>query len=154
MSADNRLSCSAIYIHRRARGYTLIEVLVVVAIVATLGGLVVHKISDAMHRSENANALQRKQAVYTAEAQYTIAAGGVPDDHQFSFQEIQPWLTINGNPVQTETDLMKNTGNRTMNFGTQLRARRLIRILTRSSCPADLRPTQPPQTIPRSRGGA
>jgi prepilin-type N-terminal cleavage/methylation domain-containing protein len=114
---DNKLFCSAQNRDRRG-GYTLIEVLVVVAIIATLGGLVVHKISDAMHRSENANALQRKQAVYTAEAQYTIAAGGVPDDHQFSFQEIQPWLTINGNPVQTETDLMKNTGNRTINFGT------------------------------------
>jgi prepilin-type N-terminal cleavage/methylation domain-containing protein len=119
MRADHKLyRRSATFTLRGAGGYTLIEVLLVVAIVATLGGLVIARISDAMHRTENANALQRKQAVYTAEGQYTIAAGGVPDTHQFTFQEIQPWLTINGNPVTAETDLMKNTGNRTINYGT------------------------------------
>ena len=102
----------------RPEGFTLIEALLVMAVIATLGMVVVAKVSDVIHRNENANAIARKQAVYDAEAQYTIAAGGVPDTHQFAFSEIQPWLTINGNPVQTEADLMQNTGNRTMNYGT------------------------------------
>jgi len=102
----------------RQAGYTLIEALLVVGIIAVIGGLAVAKFSDVIHKSENANAMQRKQAVYTAEAQYAIAVGGVPDDHQFTFAELQPWLTINGNPVAAEADLMKNTGNRTMNYGT------------------------------------
>ena len=102
----------------RPEGFTLIEALLVMLVIATLGMVVVAKVSDVIHRNENANAISRKQAVYDAEAQYTIAAGGVPDTHQFAFSEIQPWLTINGNPVQTEADLMQNTGNRTMNYGT------------------------------------
>ena len=99
-------------------GFTLIEALLVIAVIATLAMVTVAKVSDVIHRNENSNALAREQAVYEAEAQYTIANGGVPDSHQFSFAEIQPWLTITGNPVQTETDLMANTGNRTMNYGT------------------------------------
>jgi len=102
----------------RQAGYTLIEALLVVGIIAAIGGVAVTKFSDVMHKSENANAIQRKQAVYTAEAQYAIGVGGVPDDHQFTFAELQPWLTINGNPVVAEADLMKNTGNRTINYGT------------------------------------
>jgi prepilin-type N-terminal cleavage/methylation domain-containing protein len=103
---------------RRQAGFTLIEALLVMLIVGTLGMIVVAKVSDVIHRNENANAITRQQAVYQAEEQYTIAQGGVPDTYQFAFSEIQPWLTINGNPVQTEADLMQNTGNRTMNYGT------------------------------------
>jgi prepilin-type N-terminal cleavage/methylation domain-containing protein len=102
----------------RQEGFTLIEALLVIAVIAALGMVVVAKVSDVMHRNENANAVARMQAVYEAEAQFTIANGGVDDTHQFAFTEIQPWLTINGNPVATEQDLMQNTGGRTMNYGT------------------------------------
>lgn len=103
---------------KRQAAFTLIEALLVMLVIATLGMVVVAKVSDVIHRNENANAVARLQAVYEAEAQYTIAQGGVDDTHQFAFSEIQPWLTINGSPVQTEADLMANTGNRTMNYGT------------------------------------
>jgi prepilin-type N-terminal cleavage/methylation domain-containing protein len=102
----------------RQEGFTLIEALLVIAVIATLAMVTVAKVSDVIHRNENSNALAREQAVYQAETQYTIAHGGVPDTYQFSFTDIQPWLVINGNPIQTEADLMANTGNRTMNYGT------------------------------------
>lgn len=110
------------YAHRRsAGGMTLVEILVVIAIIAALAALIYPAIMDSLKKSQAAMIAQRLDAVQKAEVQYAIDAqtNGTPapaDGSPVKIGTIIPYLTRYGVPITGQTDLDQGTGG-SINLG-------------------------------------
>ena len=111
------------YMHRRGvAGMTLVEILVVIAIIAALAAIIYPAIMDSLKKSQAAMIAQRLDAVQKAKVQYEIDAqtNATPlpaDNIQVQFNWIQPYLTRFGAQIQQATDLNQGTGG-SINLGT------------------------------------
>src|ERR1700752_3809237 len=104
------------YAHRRsAAGMTLVEILVVIAIIAALAAMIYPAIMDSLKKSQAAMVAQRLDAVQKAEVQYTIDAqanatplpnNGTP----VTICQVQPYLTRYGVAIQGLSYLNQGTG--------------------------------------------
>lgn len=67
--------------HKAKRGFTLLEILLVVAAIAILAGIVIVAINPAQQLAETRDAQRRSdvEAISSAVVQYTIKEGGYPD---------------------------------------------------------------------------
>src|ERR1700756_5273048 len=99
------------YAHRRsAAGMTLVEILVVIAIIAALAAMIYPAIMDSLKKSQAAMIAQRLDAVQKAEVQYSIDAQAnatpLPNNGDpVTFGQIQPYLTRYGVQIQGRPDL-------------------------------------------------
>ena len=101
---------------------TLVEILVVIAIIAALAAIIYPAIMDSLKKSQAAMIAQRLDAVQKAEVQYGIDAqtNATPlpnNGDPVRFFWIQPYLTRFGAEIQQESDLNQGTGG-TINLGT------------------------------------
>jgi prepilin-type N-terminal cleavage/methylation domain-containing protein len=107
---------------RSAAGMTLVEILVVIAIIAALAAMIYPAIIDSLKKSQAAMIAQRLDAVQKAEVQYTIDAQAnatpLPNNGQpVTFNQIQQYLTRYGVEIQGPSDLDQGTGG-TIQLGT------------------------------------
>src|SRR5215469_4190109 len=98
-----------------AAGMTLVEILVVIAIIAALATLIYPAIMDSLKKSQAAMIAQRLDAVQKAEVQYGIDAQAnatpLPNNGDtVQWHWVQPYLTRFGVQLQQETDLSQGTG--------------------------------------------
>jgi prepilin-type N-terminal cleavage/methylation domain-containing protein len=105
-----------------AAGMTLVEILVVIAIIAALAAMIYPAIIDSLKKSQAAMIAQRLDAVQKAEVQYTIDAQAnatpLPNNGQpVTFNQIQQYLTRYGVQIQGQSDLDQGTGG-TIQLGT------------------------------------
>jgi prepilin-type N-terminal cleavage/methylation domain-containing protein len=103
------------YAPRGAVGMTLVEILVVIAIIAALAAMIYPAIMDSLKKSQAAMIAQRLDAVQKAEVQYSIDAQAnatpLPNNgEQVQFTQIQPYLTRFGVQIQGKPDLDQGTG--------------------------------------------
>lgn len=108
---------------RRSRevGMTLVEILVVIAIIAALAAIIYPAVMDSLKKSQAAMIAQRIDAVQKAKVQYGIDtqtnAKALPNDtDQVQFSWIQPYLTRFGMEIGTWEELSQGTGG-TVNLG-------------------------------------
>ena len=100
---------------RSAAGMTLVEILVVIAIIAALAAMIYPAIMDSLKKSQAAMIAQRLDAVQKAEVQYTIDAQAnatpLPNNGDpVTISQVQPYLTRYGVQIQGRTDLNQGTG--------------------------------------------
>jgi prepilin-type N-terminal cleavage/methylation domain-containing protein len=111
------------YAHRRsAAGMTLVEILVVIAIIAALAAMIYPAIMDSLKKSQAAMIAQRLDAVQKAEVQYAIDAQAnatpLPNNgDRVQWIWVQQYLTRFGVQVPSETELNQGTGG-TIELGT------------------------------------
>jgi prepilin-type N-terminal cleavage/methylation domain-containing protein len=102
----------------RENGMTLVELLVVLAIIASLAGLVYPAIMDSIKKSQASLAAQRIDAVEKAKVQYRLdnvdagAGSGSSsiDSKTLQPSDLAPYLTRFGQPIASYKDLDKGTG--------------------------------------------
>ena len=110
------------YVRRRTEvGMTLVEILVVIAIIAALAAIIYPAIMDSLKKSQAAMIAQRLDAVQKAEVQYGIdqqtngaALPNTGDPVQFPW--IKPYLTRFGMQIGSPDDLSQGTGGK-INLG-------------------------------------
>jgi prepilin-type N-terminal cleavage/methylation domain-containing protein len=107
---------------RSAAGMTLVEILVVIAIIAALAAMIYPAIMDSLKKSQAAMIAQRLDAVQKAEVQYTIDAQAnatpLPNNGDpVTIGQVQPYLTRYGVEIQGRPDLNQGTGG-TIELGT------------------------------------
>ena len=100
---------------RSAAGMTLVEILVVIAIIAALAAMIYPAIMDSLKKSQAAMIAQRLDAVQKAEVQYSIDAQAnatpLPNNGDpVTFGQIQAYLTRYGVQIQGRPDLNQGTG--------------------------------------------
>jgi prepilin-type N-terminal cleavage/methylation domain-containing protein len=100
---------------RGAGGMTLVEILVVIAIITALAALIYPAIMDSLKKSQAAMIAQRLDAVQKAEVQYAIDAQAnaspLPNNGEpVQFPSIQQYLTRFGVQISSTTDLNEGTG--------------------------------------------
>lgn len=111
------------YVRRRGlAGMTLVEILVVIAIIAALATLIYPAIMDSLKKSQAAMIAQRLDAVQKAEVQYGIDAQAnatpLPNNGDtVKWGWVQPYLTRFGAQLSQESDLSQGTGG-TIQLGT------------------------------------
>jgi prepilin-type N-terminal cleavage/methylation domain-containing protein len=94
---------------------TLVEILVVIAIIAALAAMIYPAIMDSLKKSQAAMIAQRLDAVQKAEVQYGIDAQAnatpLPNNgDKIQWGWVQPYLTRYGVQLQQESDLSQGTG--------------------------------------------
>ena len=94
---------------------TLVEILVVIAIIAALAAIIYPAIMDSLKKSQAAMIAQRLDAVQKAKVQYEIdtqtSGKALPADNvQVDFPSIQPYLTRFGMQVGSTDELSQGTG--------------------------------------------
>ncbi|HEY0791981.1 MAG TPA: prepilin-type N-terminal cleavage/methylation domain-containing protein [Chthoniobacterales bacterium] len=94
-------------------GLTLVELLVVLAIIATLAGIVYPAIVDSFQKSQAAMAAQRIDAVEKAKVQFRLDHA---DATTAAFTDLQPYLVQLGQPIKDQAALSQGTGG-TINPG-------------------------------------
>jgi prepilin-type N-terminal cleavage/methylation domain-containing protein len=117
-----QLEVSSARRRRSAAGMTLVEILVVIAIIAALAAMIYPAIMDSLKKSQAAMIAQRLDAVQKAEVQYAIDAQAnatpLPNNGQpVTFNQIQQYLTRYGVEIQGQSDLDQGTGG-TIQLGT------------------------------------
>jgi prepilin-type N-terminal cleavage/methylation domain-containing protein len=106
---------------RSATGMTLVEILVVIAIIAALAAMIYPAIIDSLQKSQAAMIAQRLDAVQKAEVQYSIdqqtSGQALPNNGTpVTIQQLQQYLTRFGVQIQGRNDLNQGTGG-TIEFG-------------------------------------
>jgi len=109
----------------RESGMTLVELLVVLAIIAGLAGLVYPAIMDSIKKSQASMAAQRIDAVEKAKIQYrldytvqaeTSGNGRIDlknfDTRRLGSSDLSTYLTRFGQPITSQSDLDKGTGGK------------------------------------------
>lgn len=104
-----------------AVGMTLVEILVVIAIIAALAAMIYPAIIDSLQKSQAAMVAQRLDAVQKAEVQYSIDqqtnGQALPNNGTpVTIQQLQQYLTRFGVQIQGRNDLNQGTGG-TIEFG-------------------------------------
>jgi prepilin-type N-terminal cleavage/methylation domain-containing protein len=107
---------------RSTAGMTLVETLVVIAIIAALAAMIYPAIMDSLKKSQAAMIAQRLDAVQKAEVQYAIDAQAnatpLPNNGDpVSINQVQPYLTRYGVEIKGNSDLNQGTGG-TIELGT------------------------------------
>jgi prepilin-type N-terminal cleavage/methylation domain-containing protein len=107
---------------RSAAGMTLVEILVVIAIIAALAAIIYPAIMDSLKKSQAAMIAQRLDAVQKAEVQYAIdmQTNGTPAPANGSpvvIGPLIPYMTRYGAPIGGQNDLDQGTGG-SINLGT------------------------------------
>lgn len=100
---------------RSAVGMTLVEILVVIAIIAALAAMIYPAIMDSLKKSQAAMIAQRLDAVQKAEVQYSIdaQANATPlprNGDPVLPNQVMPYLTRYGVQIQGSQDLNQGTG--------------------------------------------
>ena len=103
-------------------GMTLVEILVVLAIIAALAAIIYPSVVDSLKKSQAAMIAQRLDAIQKAKVQYevdlqTSSSGLPPDKSQVSIDLLLPYLTRFGVPIKNMDDLNQGTGG-SFNLGT------------------------------------
>ena len=101
---------------------TLVEILVVIAIIAALAAMIYPAIMDSLKKSQAAMIAQRLDAVQKAEVQYAIDAQAnatpLPNNgDRVQWMWVQQYLTRFGVQVPSEIELSQGTGG-TIELGT------------------------------------
>jgi prepilin-type N-terminal cleavage/methylation domain-containing protein len=94
---------------------TLVEILVVIAIIAALAAMIYPAIMDSLKKSQAAMIAQRLDAVQKAEVQYTIDAQAnatpLPNNGDpVTIKQVMPYLTRYGVEIRGSQDLNQGTG--------------------------------------------
>jgi prepilin-type N-terminal cleavage/methylation domain-containing protein len=100
------------------RGLTLVELLVVLTIIATLAAIIYPAIIDSMKKSQAAMIADRLDAIQKAKVQYRLDAEAAvspsptpfPDSHSVDFPVLQKYLLRFGQQLQAQSDLDQGTG--------------------------------------------
>ena len=98
-----------------AKGMTLVELLVVLAIIATLAGLIYPAIMDSIRKSEASMAAQRIDAVEKAKVQYrldNVISDPTQEAAQLSVSQVSQYLMRLGQPISTDDTLNQGTGGK------------------------------------------
>jgi prepilin-type N-terminal cleavage/methylation domain-containing protein len=98
----------------RQRGLTLVELLVVLTIIATLAAIIYPAIIDSMKKSQAAMVADRLDAIQKAKVQAQLDAEATSGTHLDSdpikFSDLQKYLLRFGQQIQSQTDLDQGTG--------------------------------------------
>src|SRR5215471_9590550 len=97
----------------RQDGVTLVELLVVLAIIATLAGLIYPAIMDSIRKSEASMAAQRIDAIEKAKVQYrldNVISDPSQETAQLSVSQVSQYLVRLGQPISTDDTLNQGTG--------------------------------------------
>ena len=96
-------------------GMTLVELLVVLAIIATLAGLIYPAIMDSIRKSEASMAAQRIDAVEKAKVQYrldNLISDATQETAPITLSQVSQYLVRLGQPISTEDMLNQGTGGK------------------------------------------
>src|SRR6266446_2428901 len=99
----------------RQDGMTLVELLVVLAIIATLAGLIYPAIMDSIRKSEASMAAQRIDAVEKAKVQYrldNLISDSTQESAEMTVTQISQYLVRLGQPISTDDSLNQGTGGK------------------------------------------
>jgi prepilin-type N-terminal cleavage/methylation domain-containing protein len=91
-------------------GMTLVELLVVLAIIAALAGIIYPAIMDSIKKSEASMAAQRIDAVEKAKVQYQLDHVDKTGTASIDLTSLQPYLVRLGQNISQQTDLDNGTG--------------------------------------------
>jgi prepilin-type N-terminal cleavage/methylation domain-containing protein len=94
---------------------TLVELLVVLAIIATLAGLVYPAIMDSIRKSEASMAAQRIDAVEKAKVQYrldNLISDPAQETTPITIPQVSQYLVRLGQPISTDDNLNQGTGGK------------------------------------------
>jgi prepilin-type N-terminal cleavage/methylation domain-containing protein len=105
----------------RQGGLTLVELLVVLTIIATLAAIIYPAVIDSMKKSQAAMVADRLDAIQKAKVQAQLDAeattGPNPDASPVAFPDLQKYLFRFDRQLNTENDLAQGMGG-TFNYGT------------------------------------
>jgi prepilin-type N-terminal cleavage/methylation domain-containing protein len=104
----------------RQRGLTLVELLVVLTIIATLAAIIYPAIIDSMKKSQAAMIADRLDAIQKAKVQYQLDAEAAvspsptpfPDSAAVDFNSLRKYLLRFGQQLNQPGDLDQGTGGR------------------------------------------
>ena len=99
----------------RQDGMTLVELLVVLAIIATLAGLIYPAIMDSIRKSEASMAAQRIDAVEKAKVQYrldNLISDPAQETAPLSVAQVSQYLVRLGQPIGNDDTLNQGTGGK------------------------------------------
>ena len=99
----------------RQDGMTLVELLVVLAIIATLAGLIYPAIMDSIRKSEASMAAQRIDAVEKAKVQYrldNLISDPAQETAPLSVAQVSQYLVRLGQPIGSDDTLNQGTGGK------------------------------------------
>jgi len=94
---------------------TLVELLVVLAIIATLAGLIYPAIMDSIRKSEASMAAQRIDAVEKAKVQYrldNLISDSTQESAPMTVSQVSQYLVRLGRPISTDDTLNQGTGGK------------------------------------------
>ena len=106
-------------------GLTLVELLVVLTIIATLAAIIYPAVVDSMKKSQAAMVADRLDAIQKAKVQYQLDAQAnvppsptpYPESASVAFGSLQKYLLRFGQQLNRQTDLDQGTGGN-FNLGT------------------------------------
>ena len=99
----------------RQNGMTLVELLVVLAIIATLAGIIYPAIMDSIRKSEVSMAAQRIDAVEKAKVQYrldNLISDPAQETAPMTLSQVSQYLVRLGQPIATDDTLNQGTGGK------------------------------------------
>jgi prepilin-type N-terminal cleavage/methylation domain-containing protein len=99
----------------RQGGMTLVELLVVLAIIATLAGLIYPAIMDSIRKAEASMAAQRIDAVEKAKVQYrldNLISDPSQESAPLSVTQVSQYLVRLGQPISSDDTLNQGTGGK------------------------------------------